>query len=95
MMRTETIQLLRDVREFARRPYAWLGGYPKILIMNDGECLCAKCARTEYRLISDATRHQLRDGWQAAALMIHWEGAPIICAHCNAEIESAYGECEE
>ena len=94
-MKTETIQLLRDVREFARQPYAWPGGYPKALLMNDGECLCAKCTRREYRLISDSTRTNRRDGWQATALIIHWEGAPIECAHCGINIESAYGSDEE
>ena len=94
-MKTEIIELLRDVREFARQPYTWPGGYPIILIMHDGECLCAKCARSEYRLISDSTRNHRRDGWQAEALTIHWEGAPIECAHCGKEIESAYGVPED
>ena len=95
MMRIETIQLLRDVREFARQPYAWPGGYPKALLMSDGECLCAKCARSEYRLISDSTRTDRRDSWQAVGIDIHWEGAPIVCAHCGIDIESAYGSDEE
>ena len=94
-MKTEAIQLLRDVRDFIRQPYTWPGGYPIILLMHDGECLCAKCARSEYRLISDSTRNHRRDGWQAEALTIHWEGAPIECAHCGEETESAYGSDEE
>ena len=88
------IDILRDVREFARCPYTCPGGYPKILIMTDGECLCSSCARSEYRLISDSTRHNVRDGWEAACISIHWEGAPIICANCGTEIESAYGDSE-
>lgn len=88
-------ELLRGVREFARMPYAFPGGYPKVLVMDDGECLCAKCARSNYRLISTDTRSGSRAGWRAAGVDIHWEGAPIICAHCAAEIESAYGEVDE
>lgn len=85
-------QLLADVRDYCREPYAWPGGYPKVLIMSDGECLCSKCARSEYRAISAATRAGLRDGWRAEGVDIHWEGPAETCAHCNAEIESAYGD---
>lgn len=86
---TET---LRAVRAFIRQPYAWPGGYPMALLMSDGETLCAKCARAEYRQISNSTRHALRDGWRAADVFVHWEGAPLICAHCGAETASAYGD---
>lgn len=84
-------ELLMNVRQFAREKYAWPGGYPMMLVMSDGECLCADCTRANYRLISQSTRHNYRDGWQAAQVVIHWEGAPEPCANCNAEIKSAYG----
>lgn len=90
-MRNETMQ---DVKEFIRAPFAFPGGYPKVLIMADGETLCATCAKSEYRLISDSTRHASRDGWQAFGVDLHMEGAPLTCAHCGAEIESAYGDPE-
>lgn len=93
-MQTTAIEILRDVRQFARAPFAFPGGYPKVLIMADGECLCSACARAEYRQISNATRHALRDGWKAGGVDIHWEGEPLQCAHCNAEIPSAYGNPE-
>lgn len=85
-------QITQAVREFIREPYAFPGGYPKVLIMLDGECICAKCAKENYRLISLETRKRYRGGWQAVGVDIHWEGAPMVCSHCNAEIESAYGE---
>lgn len=88
-------ELLIEVREFIRQPYAWPGGYPKILLMDDGEIICPACARKEYRQISNATRHYLRDGWQAGAVGIHWEGSPLYCAQCNAPTESAYGDPED
>lgn len=90
-MRNETLQA---VREFIRQPYAWPGGYPLVLVLSDGETLCATCARAEYRQISNATRHNLRDGWRAAGVEVHWEGEPEICAHCGRETESAYGPHE-
>lgn len=87
-------ETMRNVREFIRQPCAWPGGYPKILVLNDGETICPDCARQEYRQISNATRHRLRAGWQACAVDIHWEGEPIMCAHCGKETESAYGAPE-
>lgn len=84
-------EVMHSVRAFIRAPFAFPGGYPKVLIMADGECLCAKCAKEEYVQISNETRHKLRGGWQAAGVDIHWEGEPLICAHCNEAIESAYG----
>lgn len=83
------------VRDFIRQPYAWPGGYPKILLLSDGETLCAACARKEYKQISRSTRHGERDGWQAAGVDIHYEGEAECCAHCNAATESAYGVPDE
>lgn len=59
--------------------YAWPGGYPIIYILADGEILCPACA-------NDA------NGWRIMGADIHYEGPPELCCHCNAEIESAYGE---
>ena len=61
--------------------FAWPGGYPLVYFDADGSELCAKCANA-------------RD-WSEAHLIgvdAHLEGAPVTCANCNAEIESAYGE---
>ncbi len=87
---------LREVRQFCREPFAFPGGYPRLLVMSDGECLCHICARGNYRLISAATRHPRSDrGWEVAAVDIHWEGAPESCTHCGAQIDSAYGEPDQ
>lgn len=87
-----TVETLRNVRAYARHAYTDLGGYPLVLVMADGDCLCSNCTRENYRLISQATRACLRDGWKAEGVQVHWEGELEICAHCDAEIESAYGE---
>lgn len=87
----DTNETLRSVRRFAREKYAWPGGYPMILVMKDGEVMCADCAKQNYRLISRATRDDQRTGWEAAGVDIHWEGPPEHCCNCNNSIASAYG----
>ena len=80
------------VKDIIRAPYAGPGGYAKILLMSDGECMCAACVKENYRLILRATRSNDRSGWQAYATQIHWEGAPMQCANCNQDMPSEYGE---
>jgi len=68
--------------------FAWPGGYPCALLMEDGEVIDAQSARENYRQI----RRQTSKDWTAVDVFIHWEGEPLICAHSNRLIESAYGE---
>ena len=83
--------IIRQVKLAARNRFAWPGGYPLVVVMTDGECLCVDCAKSEFARIGRATRDDDRGGWAAAGVQIHWEGEPEICCNCNAEIESAYG----
>src|SRR5699024_10101985 len=92
---TTTAERLRAAREFARAPYAWPGGYPKVLIFTDGQIGCAGCARDNYRTISQHTRDGYRDGWSVEGVDLHMEGPPLLCACCDAPIESAYGDDTE
>lgn len=95
MGKPELAALLRQVRGFARQPYAWPGGYPLVLVMRDGEVVCSKCARENYRLISAETRAGAWCGdWRAAGVEVHWEGEAHTCGHCGANIDSAYGEVQ-
>lgn len=81
-----------DLKQFIRsNGLAWPGGYPCALLMADGEVIDAKAARENYRLI----RRETGRDWTPAAVFIHWEGAPLYCAHSGREIPSAYGEGEE
>ena len=81
------------VRDYIRQPYAWPGGYPRVLIMADGEPLCSQCARENYKEISFTTRAGARNyDWFACGVYIYWEGEPLHCSHCEKVIESAYGE---
>jgi hypothetical protein len=86
------INALRD--ELGHLPaYAWPGGYPIYYLAADNGTMCPKCANS-----TDCNRPDLDpecpddDQWRIVAYGIHWEGAPIICANCNSEIESAYGD---
>ena len=82
------------LKEFIRsNGHAWPGSYPSVLVMTDGEVIDAKCARQNYRAIRNNMRVNDRgDCWSAEDVMVHWEGSPLHCAHCNNQIESAYGE---
>jgi hypothetical protein len=84
----------KDLKAFIRSGgYAWPGGYPTMLLMADGEYICAEAAHERYRQVLWALRHP--DGadrdWTPIAVEAHWEGEPIICAHSGRAIESAYG----
>ena len=79
---------MKTLKSFIRSGgWAWPGGYPCALLMADGECIDAKSARENYRLI----RRQTGKDWTAVDVFIHWEGEPIQCAHSGRMIESAYG----
>jgi hypothetical protein len=41
---------------------------------------------------ASATIARRRSDWRCEGVQIHWEGPPESCAHCNAQIESAYGD---
>ena len=69
--------------------FAFPGGYPIVYYTADGGELCPKCAN-EFTPERD-NAEQL----QPVECDVHYEGAPIVCEHCNAEIESACGDPEE
>jgi hypothetical protein len=56
--------------------FAWPGGYPIVYLTRRGECLCPECAGQEH----DIPRGD-----------VHWEGEPLTCDECGADVESAYG----
>lgn len=84
---------MKDLKEMVRNPYVWPGGYAKVLIMSDGEAMCARCVHENFKLILRATRDKAdRSGWGAVSVDVHWEGAPLLCCNCNQEMPSEYGE---
>lgn len=66
--------------------YAWPGGYPIYYLDGENSILCPKCATES---LNDAVP------FRPVAGDVHWEGAPLYCDNCSAEIESAYGEPDE
>ncbi len=87
-------QILRDVKNFIRKTDTM--GYPQILVMQNSEVICTCCAKENYKYIFHAVlRSDRLDSWMPAKVETSWEGANINCSHCNAEIESAYGDPEQ
>jgi len=72
-------------------PFAWPGGYPVYAIMDDGEYLCFDCVRDN----SEVHEGNQADGWRFEGADIYWEGPTMTCAHCNKELESAYGDPDD
>lgn len=74
---------------------AWPGCYPIFYLAVDGGCLCADCINNNQQRIeretADTTTGRDRD-WSIWAHEVHWEGEPMTCDHCSAQIESAYGD---
>ena len=97
-MAKRTNNMLDQARHAARNKYAWPGGYPLAIVMADGECLCTECTRKNWHQIARNTLLTARQWpdkqWQTAGAEVNWENNDLYCAHCNAQIESAYGEDE-
>jgi len=74
-----------ELKAWLRQPYAWPGGYQIVAVMDDGECVCHKCARDNFFNMLSSTRHGVRSGWQFMGTTIVWEG-PEACAHCYASV---------
>ncbi len=94
-MNTRIRTSIDAVKDMIRQPYAWPGGYAKVMIMADGDSMCAHCVKENYHSILRATRDNDRSGWQAYAAEIHWEGAPLQCCGCAMDIPSEYGDPEQ
>lgn len=66
------------------------GCYPILYATADGGVLCPACANGENgSLASEA--EGAPDDWRLVRGFIHWEGPPVVCAHCGKAVPSAYG----
>ena len=73
------------LRALAR--YQTHGGYTWAAVMDDGELVCTRCIRDNYRQVFRSTRDQWRDGWQVEGLTNSGESEESAsCANCNREI---------
>lgn len=90
---TRSISKAREVAACLRAgKFAWPGGYPLFFIASDSEALCFDCVRKEFAQVARSMIGNYRDGWAIVACDINYEDNDCFCAHCNKQIESAYGE---
>lgn len=73
--------------------FAWPGGYPISYLFLDGGDCCPACANGENG--SEANENAEDAQWRLIDMTVHWEGPPLQCSHCGAQIESAYGIPED
>lgn len=69
--------------------FTWPGGYPLFYLMADSGVLCPDCANNEEEASTDSKDDAQ---WHIIAVEVNWETEGMICDHCNAQIESAYGD---
>ena len=67
--------------------YAWPGGYT-IIFQDQGEILCAECAKKSY-LSRD---YDIDQGIYSG---IYYEGPSEYCYECGEEIQASYGDPDE
>jgi len=87
----ESVADLKAVIRAADRAY---GSARLVLWMDDGECLCHECARSEFRSIASAIANKTDNGWRATDAEMDTEiDTYLCCAHCNKPI--GYDEWQE
>ena len=67
-----------------------VGCYTVVYLTKDGGTLCADCANGENG--SDASETADDPSWRLVDADVYWEGPTLQCDHCNADIESSYGD---
>jgi hypothetical protein len=77
--------VLGMLRAFAR--YETHGGYAWAAVTSDGELLCEKCVRANYRQVFRETRNANTSGWAIAGLTHSGETDDNeTCSHCDREL---------
>lgn len=77
-------------KAYSTGPYVWPGGYPQYLMLSDGEFLCWKCFKDEYKNILDALKRKDKSsGWFPEEMTVLYEGIEF-CANCGEKLETAY-----
>jgi len=76
------MQALELLRAFAR--YKTHAGYFWAAVMADGELMCERCVRENYRQCYRETRDESQSGWACIGLTNCGETEdPASCVHCN------------
>lgn len=91
----------RDEKDGTFPAYAWPGGYPMFYVTADNSVLCPACANKENGSEAFVSGDpQPDDGcpddkqWKMVACDVNYENTSLYCDHCNARIDSAYGDEE-
>lgn len=80
------IQTTSELKATIRAADYAFGGTSLVLITDDGETLCATCARNEFRQIFEAVRDKENNGWRAVSACMDNEVEPCECVNCGAVI---------
>ena len=85
MENRDKVNALKDV---IRHPYAFPGGYERVLVTTDGGVVCHRCAKEEYYTMLHSTRAGYRDGWDVEGDTVVYtnEDKFYVCDHCGREI---------
>lgn len=89
---TEARNLLVSI---IKQPYAWPGGYERLIVTEDGGLLCSECCRKEAKRIMSDVQDGYNTGWFPAGSTYEAVSADYArevnedlvchCAHCNRE----------
>ena len=73
--------------------FAWPGCYTVSYLAGDGDMICSDCVQNEPN-VYDADDYKPGDdpAWRIDGHYVNWEGPPEVCANCNKEVESEYGD---
>ena len=75
-----------------RNPYAWPGGYERLVVTTDGALLCSKCVRKEATRIMSDCRDNYNTGWLPEGTC--YEAVNAECAkEVNPELTSFCDHC--
>lgn len=66
--------------------HTWPGAYKLHYICKDGGVLCPECANEPVVYNTGEEEEE----WHVVDYQVHWEGPPLVCAHCGAKIKSEY-----
>jgi hypothetical protein len=81
------------IKQAVRDKYAWPGGYPLYIVMQDGDALSIDAAKANWKLLCRAyVSGDTWDGWYAHDADINYEDPQLYCCDTNKRIESAYAE---
>lgn len=83
---------IEALKDYIREPFAWPGGYLKILLLADGSVICADCARDNFREIVRDTKNWKRGTSAVEYVGIEYEqeeDCPLLCDECSREVDPA------